>query len=514
MAGKPFEQLSSWERQKIGVRMALRHLGTSLGGIRFPGWGALAIGLINPVTPLLGVVSGLSMLISGAANIFNIEAWRRDWLGNLLKIAADIATGLTIILGSITALAAVIAALCTVLIFVTLGALAPVLGPVVAFCSSVMVTVGGWTIAVGQFALLFQLLVFIKNLYEAGVARNAAELQRSSDRMSTDISSAGNVVLQMGMAKLAQIGGRQMQASIARAGGGAAWAGGLNTRVGGAFQSARVSAAGAFGGARAAVSEAYAARGVLGAARTVGGGVVRGGAWTVTAPFRAARGLYRGLSAPLPEAPANPFGRGFLVGENAGPGMAGARAAALEGQAMAQETRTAAERAQLQATIEALRTPTGAVDPAARARLLAQLPTVQATTAAQVEDLAARMLNIPREQITSRLIGEGGVVGQQGATGARVHIIFNTPPGGTPTPISAVKIFPSTAGQVNEFAGELSALDRLNQIPEIPGQGVVSTQGAARTAAGEGVLLMTAAPGESIDDLMIAFGEARSRSKW
>ena len=218
MAGKPFEQLSSWERQKIGVRMALRHLGTSLGGIRFPGWGALALGLINPVTPLLGVVSGLSMLISGAANIFNIEAWRRDWLGNLLKIAADIATGLTIILGSITALAAVIAALCTVLIFVTFGALAPALGPVVAFCSSVMVTVGGWTIAVGKFALLFQLLVFIKNLYEAGVARNAAELQRSSDRMSTDISSAGNVVLQMGMAKLAQIGGRQMQASIARAG--------------------------------------------------------------------------------------------------------------------------------------------------------------------------------------------------------------------------------------------------------------------------------------------------------
>ena len=84
------------------------------------------------------------------------------------------------------------------------------------------------------------------------------------------------------------------------------------------------------------MSEAYAARGVFGAARTVGGGVVRGGAWTVTAPFRAARGLYRGLSAPLPEAPANPFGRGFLVGENAAPGLAGARAAAQEGAMLAQ----------------------------------------------------------------------------------------------------------------------------------------------------------------------------------
>jgi hypothetical protein len=98
-----------------------------------------------------------------------------------------------------------------------------------------MVTVGGWTIAVGKFALLFQLLVFIQNLYEAGVARNAAELQRSSDRMSTDISSAGNVVLQMGMAKLAFWRPPDAGGILAR--GGAAWAGSLR-RVPGRVPSA------------------------------------------------------------------------------------------------------------------------------------------------------------------------------------------------------------------------------------------------------------------------------------
>lgn len=339
MAGKPFEQTTAWERRRIALRLAGRHLWSGLTGIRWPGWGTLALGLVNPVTPLLGVVSGFGMIASGAANLVNIQAWQRDPIGNLLKIAADIATGLTIILGSITALAAVIAALCTALILVSFGFLGPALGPVVAFCASVMVTTGGWTIAVGKWALLLQFLCFLKNLYEAGVARNAAELQRSSDRMSSDVSAAGNVVLQMGMAKLAQVGGRGMQRSIIRAGGGARWGGGLTTRLGTAVRGAGRSIArgGNFARMGAAVQ-----RGLPRVPGAVGRGFRSIGAGIRNMPAQAAaaaRALPGVIRSPL-QSVRRAFGwgasRNYLLGRGVAPGLAGLRAAGAEGALLAQ----------------------------------------------------------------------------------------------------------------------------------------------------------------------------------
>ncbi|NTX06660.1 DUF4157 domain-containing protein [Myxococcus sp. CA040A] len=338
MAGKPFEQTTAWERRRIALRMMGRNLWAKLSGIPWPGFLTLAVGLVNPVTPLLGVVSGFGMIASGAANVVNIQAWQRDPIGNLLKIAADIATGLTIILGSITALAAVIAALCTALILVTFGILGPALGPVVAFCASVMVTAGGWTIAVGKFALLFQFLCFLKNLYEAGVARNAEELQRSSDRMSSDVSAAGNVLLQMGMAKLAQVGGRGMQRGIIRAGGGARWGGGLTTRLGTAVRGAgrSVIRGGNFARMGAAVRRGLpqvpgaVGRGV----RSIGGGI-RNMPMQAVAAARALPGV---IGSPL-QSMSRAFGwgmsRGYLLGRGVAPGLAGVRAAGAEGALLA-----------------------------------------------------------------------------------------------------------------------------------------------------------------------------------
>jgi hypothetical protein len=504
MAGRPFEELSRWERRKIAGRLMLRHLGTSLSRIRFPGWGTLALGLINPVTPLLGVVSGLSMILTGAANIFNIEAWRRDWLGNLLKIAADIATGLTVILGSITALAAVIAALCTALIIVSFGFLAPALGPVVAFCASVMVTVGGWTIAVGQWALLLQALCFLKNLYEAGVARNATELQRSSDRMSSDVSGAGNVVLQMGMAKLGQIGGRQMQASIVRGGGGGVrWAGGMGNTLPAARSGVRAWL-GRGGAAFGAVPRTPGALGALrygmGIAGVAGRGTLRGAGAVVTAPFRAARAIYRGLRTPAPEGiPTGraAFGRDFLIGESIPrvPGWSALRAAAEQGRVAAQ----------YEAALLALRTPTGEVNADALQALFARLPTLEAAGPEQLRLLAARTLGLPPESLILRQVGvEAGAVGQQGASGAPVYRIFYTAPGqAEPMLVGVVKTFPQR--QAEEFARELSALQRLNQ-EVLPNQGAARTLGVAQ-AEGQGVLVMSAARGAPIDSLMTRVGD-------
>jgi hypothetical protein len=222
LAGGHFENLSAGQKMNIAIRQMGQNLFGSVSNISWPGWGGLArgaghlaAGLIDPRAPLMGVVNGLNMMINGVANMIRHPSW-----GNALKMAADIATGLTIILGSITALAGVVIAIMTAITILSFGTAAPVTGPVIAFCATVMSTVGGWTLAVGEIALLLQELVFLKNLYEAATAETAEQLQQQSDNLTQDVSSAGNVVMQMGMAKLAQYGGRQMQNAIAATEGG------------------------------------------------------------------------------------------------------------------------------------------------------------------------------------------------------------------------------------------------------------------------------------------------------
>jgi hypothetical protein len=266
-----FENLSATDKMGIALRLTGQNLFGSVSNIKWPGWGHLAAGLIDPRGPLMGVVGGLSMMLSGGANLLSGEQWSRDPLGNLLKSAADIATGLTIILGAITALAGVIIAIMTAITILSFGTAAPVTGPVISFCATVMTTVGGWTIAVGKVALILQALVFIKNLIDAATAKTAEDLQNQSDQMTQDVSNAGNVVLQIGMAKLAQMGGRNLQSQISAAGGARAFARGMPGRF--------ASGVGSAGGAvvRGIVTTGRGlARGARAVGRGVTGGVRRG----------------------------------------------------------------------------------------------------------------------------------------------------------------------------------------------------------------------------------------------
>jgi hypothetical protein len=166
----------------------------------------------------------------------------------------------------------------------------------------------------------------------------------------------------------------------------------------------------------------------------------------------------------------------------------------------------AAERALL-ADIEALRTPTGAVDPAARARLLARLPpTMKAGDDAEVRDLAASLLGYRPDAIKVKLVGpEPGQVGQFGVSGAKVYLIRATE-GGQEVTVAAVKVFPKTEEHIQEFARELSALDRLGR-ENLSNQGAVRRLGAGRTPEGAGVLIMSGAAGRSIDSLLVALGK-------
>lgn len=217
-----FEKLSAGDKALIALRLTGKNLFGGVSNISWPGWGKvgvgaahLVVGLFDPRTSLTGALSGVNMIVNASIAFFKQPSW-----GGLLKLAADIATGITIILGSIVALAGTIAAIMTALSILSFGALAPICGPVIAFCATVMSTVGGWTFWAGAIAFGLQALVFLKDLYAASTAKTASELQKASESMTGDAKNAGNAALQAGMGKLAQFGGRAMQAEIRAAGGG------------------------------------------------------------------------------------------------------------------------------------------------------------------------------------------------------------------------------------------------------------------------------------------------------
>ncbi|HEY2290786.1 MAG TPA: DUF4157 domain-containing protein [Thermoanaerobaculia bacterium] len=477
-AGGHFESLSFWDKAGIAGSLTLSNLGQSVSNISFPGWGHLARGLVDPRIALSGVISGLSMSLSGVANLLpgsgqwsgnplaSLRNFQQD-IGNVLKSATDIATGLTIILGSITAAAAVIAGLLTVLSIVTFGTLAPILGPIIAFCAAVMTTVGGWTIAVGKIALILQGLVFLKNLVDAGTATSANDLLNQSEQMTQDVKNAGNVVLQIAMAKLGQIGGRQLGRGIRAAGGGVRYAGGSAAR-----------AANTFGSLGRGIAE-------------LGSQGIEGGVWSGAG--RLFRGAGREIMA---ETPASLRGGGvfnadFLVGEGIAPGWSGLRAAAQQGRQMAA----------LEPLVSALQTPAGQLNQVALAQLLERVPTLEATSTQGLQELAARTLGMKPGQILIEPIQTPGAQqAAMGISGAPVYLVRGEG-GGL---LAVIKVFPS--GQIGELGQELSAMQWLNR-------GALEKVGSARPlsvsqAGGEGVLVSSAAPGDAFRDLLQRAGAA------
>ena len=197
----------------IAVQLTLGNLFQSVSDINWPDMGANLIrGLIDPTVSLQGVLSGFNMVLSGGANLLSAEQWARDPLGNVLKSAADIVTGLTIILGSIAGLCLALTVICGALIIFSFGTLAPVLGPAIAFFSSVMATVGPWAIEFAEVALVLQGLVLIKNLIDAATAQTAEQLYNSSEKMTEDARNAGQMAIQVGMASLMEGGGEAPEA--------------------------------------------------------------------------------------------------------------------------------------------------------------------------------------------------------------------------------------------------------------------------------------------------------------
>ena len=138
------------------------------------------------------------------------QAWKADPLGNLLKSAADIATGITIILGSIVALATAIIAIMWALAIVTFGALGPAAAVVTPICTTIISTVFPWSLVAAKWALALQALTFIKNLADAATAKTAGDLQTNSEQMTEDAKQGGAMAATIVVAKGMEVGGKAL----------------------------------------------------------------------------------------------------------------------------------------------------------------------------------------------------------------------------------------------------------------------------------------------------------------
>lgn len=206
LGGRSVAQIGVGERFNLVGRALTRRFQNIVKNVQWPGWGGVARMLLDPRSLIAGAVGGLGMILAGGANLFSLQQWQRDPLGNLLTSAANIATGLAVILGSITALAGLVAAILGALILVSFGALAPAFLPIIGICTTIITTVGGWTIAVGKVALVLQALALIKNLIDVATAQTADDLQRETEEISGNISGSFQAVISIVGAKGAQAG--------------------------------------------------------------------------------------------------------------------------------------------------------------------------------------------------------------------------------------------------------------------------------------------------------------------
>ena len=203
-----FENLSAIDKAGIALDITAENLMGDLGDAKWPHiLGQMALAFVDPTVSLEGVVSGLNMTLSGASNLFSAQQWARDPLGNLLKSAADIATGLTIILGSIAGLCTAILVILGALAIITFGAMGPAFLAASAFLGPIITTVGGWAISCAAIAAELQFFVLIKNLVDAGTASTAEELEHESDQMTEDATQAGNMAAQVVVAGVMEAGG-------------------------------------------------------------------------------------------------------------------------------------------------------------------------------------------------------------------------------------------------------------------------------------------------------------------
>ena len=163
-------------------------------------------GMIDPRIALQGAFDGAAKIGSGFANLFNADAWKKDPLGNLLQIGADITTGLAQIFTTILSVAGLITAILVALVILSWGALAVPLAPAFSWMGTIF-TYGGWgAIITGVLSMRLNSLAYMKNLHDAGAAPTARAFFGNTEQMKKNtmdgFTGAMSVVAGVGAAKM------------------------------------------------------------------------------------------------------------------------------------------------------------------------------------------------------------------------------------------------------------------------------------------------------------------------
>lgn len=145
-------------------------------------------GMIDPRMALTGPIDGFDKMATGFANIFNADAWEKDPLGNLLKVAADITTGLAMIFSGVLGIAGMIMALMVAITIASWGFALPFTAPVMGWMGTIMTYAGWGAIIAGSLSVYYNYLCYLKNLHDASTADSARELFGNVEQMKENVS--------------------------------------------------------------------------------------------------------------------------------------------------------------------------------------------------------------------------------------------------------------------------------------------------------------------------------------
>lgn len=183
---KPFNEYTRWEKIKAGLSAKVSRFRDWYSQLQFTDVKTFLLDAINPLTHVLAIVGGLKMVVNGAVNLA-VDLWKLEFWG-VIKSAADIATGVAVVAGTITALALALSAAMVALIIVSWGTLAPWAVPVMTAMGSVMKFAGAVAIWSGLAAAALNGVAGVKSLVDMGTAESADQLQAETDDLQQDVA--------------------------------------------------------------------------------------------------------------------------------------------------------------------------------------------------------------------------------------------------------------------------------------------------------------------------------------
>lgn len=182
-----YSHLTMLDKENLHSKLARQAFWNQMSNIKFADVPGILFEMFTLTSIKAGLVDNVSQIATGAFNLFNPEAWKKDPLGNLLTSGADISEGLTKLFVKGVIAAGVVWALGALMIVLTWGFSAPLNLPIMIWLKTVMATLGYWALWTGGFAMAFNYLLGLKHTTEAGAAQDSKDTLAAGQGAQEDI---------------------------------------------------------------------------------------------------------------------------------------------------------------------------------------------------------------------------------------------------------------------------------------------------------------------------------------